>query len=185
MRLWTCARAWVLAQITAAAEKSQSIVHRPRKRGRKAEKCAQDTSLNQSIGEDGSEIVDLCYDDYSDYEPQCFEDGAALANAVEKLAPRARAIFEARWLSDEPTPLSQLATQFQISAERCRQIGDASFKTVSDLIAKFKPRPGSSPGLRAYVFDAFSGRGQKLSQSTFRNPNFRDRSPASNRERLR
>jgi RNA polymerase sigma-32 factor len=46
----------------------------------------------------------------------------ALAGALEVLTPRERGILEARWLSEQPLRLEQLATQYGVSRERVRQI---------------------------------------------------------------
>jgi RNA polymerase sigma-32 factor len=46
-----------------------------------------------------------------------------LSNALAGLDPRSRRIIEARWLREkDPATLHDLAAEFQVSAERIRQI---------------------------------------------------------------
>ena len=55
---------------------------------------------------------------------------AALAAALDVLNPRERAILEARWLSEEPAKLEQLAARYGVSRERIRQIELRAFEKV-------------------------------------------------------
>jgi RNA polymerase sigma-32 factor len=181
-RLWTYAKHWVRAEIGAATEKSRSIVVRPRQVNR-SEKGAADLSLNAPVGVDGAEYVDLLFDGYSEHEARHFNNDS-LASALELLKPRERAIFAARRLSDEPEKLSALAIQFQISSERVRQIEDAALAIVSARMTEAENGP-SPQFARQMASETFSGRGHKLCYSRHRWPEFRDQSPASNRERLR
>ena len=48
--------------------------------------------------------------------------GAGLQTALEELDGRSRRIVEARWLTEEPATLHDLAAEFGVSAERIRQI---------------------------------------------------------------
>jgi len=48
--------------------------------------------------------------------------GAGLQSALAELDERSRRIVEARWLSDEPATLHDLAAEFGVSAERIRQV---------------------------------------------------------------
>src|SRR5215211_3221866 len=54
----------------------------------------------------------------------------ALHNAVAKLNPRERRIFTARWLTDEPKTLEELAAEHGVSRERVRQIEHRAFQKV-------------------------------------------------------
>jgi RNA polymerase sigma-32 factor len=54
----------------------------------------------------------------------------ALSCAIEVLTGRERRIFEARHLADEPTPLEDLAVEFNVSRERVRQIEARAFEKV-------------------------------------------------------
>ncbi len=55
---------------------------------------------------------------------------AILAAAVDKLSPRERHIFTARYLLDDPPKLETLAAEYGISRERVRQIEVRSFEKV-------------------------------------------------------
>jgi RNA polymerase sigma-32 factor len=55
---------------------------------------------------------------------------AALAAALDALNPRERGILEARWLSEEPAKLEQLAARYGVSRERIRQIEVRAFEKV-------------------------------------------------------
>lgn len=182
LRLWTYAKEWVRAEISTATEKNQSIVVRPRRRGKKAEKAPGDFSLNAPAQEGGAEYVDDLFDDYPDHDPRHFNE-RALSNALESLKPRERAIFRARRLLDKPETLSALATQFQISSERVRQIEVRASAVVSAKMKDAEDRSGQFA--KELTSKSFQGRGHKLSYSYGRWPVFRDRTPASNRERLR
>jgi len=182
-KLWTYAKHWVRAEISAATEKSRSIVARPRQRG-EAKKHLPDFSLNIPVpGGDGAEYVDFLLDDYLDHEPYHFNN-EELTAALELLTPRQRAIFTARRLSDEPEKRSTLAIQFQISSERVRQIESDALAIVSARMKGVESRP-SPQFARQMTATVFSGRGHKVSYSWHQWPDFRDRSPESNRERLR
>jgi RNA polymerase sigma-32 factor len=182
-RLWTYAKHWVRAEIADAAKEGRSIVHRPRQRGVKTKRSLTDYSLNTPIQEGGSDHIDFLVDDYSDYEARHFSN-KALNDALELLKPRERAIFVARRLSDEPETLSTLAAQFEISSERVRQIENGAFAIVSARMEQAETTP-SPLVARQVTAEAFRGRGLKLSYSCYRWPDFKDRSPESNRERLR
>ena len=54
----------------------------------------------------------------------------ALNNAISKLNPRERRIFTARWLTDEPATLEELAAEYGVSRERVRQIEQRAFQKV-------------------------------------------------------
>jgi RNA polymerase sigma-32 factor len=55
---------------------------------------------------------------------------AALTAALEVLNPRERGILEARWLSEEPAKLEQLAARYGVSRERIRQIELRAFEKL-------------------------------------------------------
>lgn len=183
-KLWTYAKHWVRAEIGAASEKSQSIVVRPRApRGEKAKRGPGDLSLNMPVAEGGADYVDLLFDDYPDHEPRHFNN-QALTDALGLLTPRSREIFTARRLSDEPETLSTLAVRFQVSSERVRQIENDALAVVSARMKETEARP-SRQFARELTAETFRGRGHKLSYSYCRWSVVRDRTPASNRERLR
>jgi RNA polymerase sigma-32 factor len=174
LRLWTYAKDWVRAEIGAATEKNQSIVIRPRKRG-KQERIVSDLALNAPVAGDGADYIDLLFDECPDHEP-CHFSNQALSDALESLKPRERTIFTARRLSDEPVTLSTLAIQFQISSERVRQIEIDAAAVVSARVKEAECRPNPEFA-RQLTAQTFSGRGHKLSYSRYRWANFKDRSP--------
>ena len=63
----------------------------------------------------------------------------ALAAAIEKLSPRERHIFTARYLTEDPPNLETLASEYGISRERVRQIEQRSYEKVQATML------GSSP----------------------------------------
>lgn len=55
---------------------------------------------------------------------------AGLAASLETLDDRSRTILQRRWLSDEKSTLHELASEFEVSAERIRQIEKAAMKKL-------------------------------------------------------
>ena len=53
-------------------------------------------------------------------------DGAAL----ERLDPRSRDIVQRRWLNDDKPTLHELAAEYQVSAERIRQLETNAMKKL-------------------------------------------------------
>jgi RNA polymerase sigma-32 factor len=69
-------------------------------------------------------------DDYADYQQQKLE------NALSTLDDRSRDIIMQRWLDDEnKATLHTLADQYQVSAERIRQIENNAMKKLKTLMA--------------------------------------------------
>lgn len=92
-------------------------------------------------GEDAYAPIDYLTD--SHYEPtQVIEaqeyarlQDEGLRNALEGLDPRSRRIIEARWLAgDESATLHDLAAEFQVSAERIRQIEVKALQKMRGLL---------------------------------------------------
>jgi RNA polymerase sigma-32 factor len=54
----------------------------------------------------------------------------ALNSAIADLNPRERRIFKARWLTDDPATLEDLAAEYGVSRERIRQIEQRAFQKV-------------------------------------------------------
>ncbi|MCW3717651.1 RNA polymerase factor sigma-32, partial [Burkholderia cenocepacia] len=54
--------------------------------------------------------------------------------AIQKLSPRERHIFTARYLSEDPPKLEALASEYGISRERVRQIEQRSFEKVQSAM---------------------------------------------------
>lgn len=68
--------------------------------------------------------------DYTDYQNQ------RLANALATLDERSRDIVSQRWLNDDgKVTLHTLADQYQVSAERIRQIESNAMKKLKDIMA--------------------------------------------------
>jgi RNA polymerase sigma-32 factor len=66
-----------------------------------------------------------------------FHDDATsrMAEAIETLDDRSRAIVESRWLADEKKTLHDLAAEYGVSAERIRQIESAAIKKLRGEMA--------------------------------------------------
>jgi len=54
--------------------------------------------------------------------------------AMESLDERSRDILAQRWLSDEKSTLHELAAQYQVSAERIRQLEKNAMKKLKEAI---------------------------------------------------
>jgi RNA polymerase sigma-32 factor len=61
----------------------------------------------------------------------------ALNDAIAKLNPRERRIFTARWLTDEPATLEELAAEYGVSRERVRQIEQRAFQKVRGAMQSY------------------------------------------------
>ena len=55
--------------------------------------------------------------------------------ALESLDERSRDILNQRWLSDDKTTLQELAAQYQVSAERVRQLEKNAMKKLKNSMA--------------------------------------------------
>jgi RNA polymerase sigma-32 factor len=72
---------------------------------------------------------------------------ATLTAALAVLNPRERGILEARWLSEEPAKLEQLAARYGVSRERIRQIELRAFEKVrASVTARMASDPTGSKG---------------------------------------
>lgn len=58
-----------------------------------------------------------------------------LHDAMDGLDERSRVIIESRWMADKKVTLQELATRFDISAERVRQIEQQAMRSLRDNIA--------------------------------------------------
>ncbi|WP_371420799.1 RNA polymerase sigma factor RpoH [Tardiphaga sp.] len=90
-----------------------------------------DMSLNATArenDEEGAEWLERLADPASNFEEEVAERSElnwkrqVLAQALAQLNVRERRIIEARWLSDTPLTLDELAAEFKISRERVRQV---------------------------------------------------------------
>ena len=68
-------------------------------------------------------------------------EGEGLQMALSRLDERSRRIVEARWLSDDPATLHDLAAEFGVSAERIRQI---ETKAMQKMRASLMPLMASA-----------------------------------------
>ncbi|MGC1467301.1 MAG: RNA polymerase sigma factor RpoH [Pseudolabrys sp.] len=101
-----------------------------------------DSSLNAPIREDGDsgEWQDWLMDDSPSQERLLAEHEEsdnrhqALTDALSVLNERERRIFEARRLADDPVTLEDLASEFDVSRERVRQIEVRAFEKVQKAV---------------------------------------------------
>ncbi len=109
-------------------------------------------SMNRRLGGDSSLNAPLKADDATgEWQDWLTDDGPTqeemladseelehrrnyLANALEILNDRERAIFEARRLKESPKTLEQLSQVFGVSRERIRQIEVRAFEKVQDAV---------------------------------------------------
>jgi RNA polymerase sigma-32 factor len=103
-----------------------------------------DKSLNSSLRNDTiGELQDHFVDQSPSPEAIVVEQDttnrrlAALTAAIGSLSGRERRIFEARYLSDEPPTLDELADEFRLSPERIRQIEVRAFEKVRRTATTF------------------------------------------------
>jgi len=101
-----------------------------------------DASLNTPIREEGDagEWQDWLVDDHASQESTLADTEEldnrkkALSDALAVLNDRERRIFEARRLAEEPITLEDLASEFQVSRERVRQIEVRAFEKVQKAV---------------------------------------------------
>jgi RNA polymerase sigma-32 factor len=71
-----------------------------------------------------------------------------LRSAIATLNPRQRRIFTARWLTDEPPTLEELAAEHGVSRERVRQIEQRAFQKVQAAMQSYgRGAGGKQPDL--------------------------------------
>jgi RNA polymerase sigma-32 factor len=106
-----------------------------------------DASLNAPVrAESEGEWQDWLVDDVSDQESVLAESEEAklrmelLMEAMEKLTPRERRVFEARRLQEEPATLEELSQEFSVSRERIRQIEVRAFEKVQKAVKNASQR---------------------------------------------
>jgi RNA polymerase sigma-32 factor len=101
-----------------------------------------DASLNAPIREEGDagEWQDWLVDETPSQERILVESEeldnrrSALTDALNVLNDRERRIFEARRLADDPITLEELASEFNVSRERVRQIEVRAFEKVQKAV---------------------------------------------------
>jgi len=115
-----------------------------------------DASLNAPVrAESEGEWQDWLVDQTDDQESALVESEEAklrmelLSEAMEKLTPRERRVFEARRLQEEPATLEELSQEFGVSRERIRQIEVRAFEKVQKAVKNASQRvlaPKALPG---------------------------------------
>lgn len=120
-----------------------------------------DASLNAPIRDDGEsgEWQDWLVDDAPNQERTLAESEEsdnrhkALVSALDVLNERERRIFEARRLADDPITLEELATEFNVSRERVRQIEVRAFEKVQKAVKgrmAAMEKPAEAPAVTAH-----------------------------------
>jgi RNA polymerase sigma-32 factor len=103
-----------------------------------------DASLNTAVHDEGQagEWQDTLVDEAPSPEAilvtqdETEQRREALLRAIAVLDPRERRIFEARYLTEEPRTLEELAEEFNVSRERVRQIEVRAFEKVQTTAKK-------------------------------------------------
>ncbi|MFM9975726.1 MAG: RNA polymerase sigma factor RpoH [Beijerinckiaceae bacterium] len=103
-----------------------------------------DASLNAPLREDGDsgDWQDFLVDNAAGADVMVAESeekdnrSLALSRAMATLNPRERRIIEARRLSDDPITLEELASEFNVSRERVRQIEVRAFEKLQEGVVK-------------------------------------------------
>ncbi len=107
-----------------------------------------DVSLDATIEDeegDSSTLLNYLPDDIDNPEQRTMIDDRkerlhlALARGIGLLDERSRDIIKQRWLLPQKTSLQELATKYDISAERVRQIEKKAFGQVRQQLADFNP----------------------------------------------
>jgi RNA polymerase sigma-32 factor len=106
---------------------------------------AQDAPFDGSTAEDTDEdslapatyLSDLSADPAGQLEQLDQEDhyGQRLQQAMEALDPRSKEIISRRWLQENKSTLHELAAEYQISAERIRQVENSAIKKLRSMLA--------------------------------------------------
>ena len=141
-----------------------------------------DVSLNTLIHEDEvGEMQERLVDLGSSPEVHAEQEEAkrrrqALAGALEAFNPRDREIFEARWLSEPPLRLEQLAVRYGVSRERVRQIEIRAFEKVRAAVTAGMAKnavaeSASQAGVQRQI-PGGSSHGRKARAGAIEQPNF-------------
>ncbi|CAL7963757.1 RNA polymerase sigma factor RpoH [Alphaproteobacteria bacterium] len=103
------------------------------------------TSLNNCVsnaGDSKMELIDFVEDDNSNHETMLIaqEDNRRnkimLYNAINKLSTREKDILQKRRLAAKPVTLDTLATHYNISRERIRQIEERTIQKLKQLVCE-------------------------------------------------
>jgi RNA polymerase sigma-32 factor len=104
--------------------------------------AAQDIAFDLSDDDDHAYQAPICFLEDHDADPAAqleasnWEDDAnkRLADAMAGLDERSRDILRQRWLNDSKATLHTLADQYQVSAERIRQLEKNAMKKLKAVI---------------------------------------------------
>lgn len=105
--------------------------------------AGQDIGLEPASDDDEDNFAPIAYLSDPDNEPSRIAEtdqneqlqAEGLSQAIESLDPRSRRIIEARWLREKDTAtLHELAAEFNVSAERIRQIEVKAMQKMRGLI---------------------------------------------------
>jgi RNA polymerase sigma-32 factor len=100
----------------------------------------QDKYLNEPLGEDGGELIDMIPESRANQEVMIANIQEKqtrlnlLNNAISQLNEREQYIIHARKLSDNPSTLEDLSKHFSVSKERVRQIEEKALEKLSSII---------------------------------------------------
>ena len=103
-----------------------------------------DQSLDEAMGddEDGDPRVAMLPDRGVDTEQEVADTeyrqltSGALSEALAGLDERSQAIVQRRWLTEEPATLQQIADEYEVSAERVRQLERKALKRLHGSMAE-------------------------------------------------
>jgi len=109
------------------------------------------------------------------------ENKGLISEAMDVLTAREKEIFTSRRLTEDPGPLWRLAREYGISGERTRQIEMVALAKVEARAIALRPEKSEnrSEGFARGI--TLAEHHSALSQSRFRQPNFRDRKPGGER----
>jgi len=93
-----------------------------------ADEDARPSPVAYLVDHHASPAEALEQDDSSEHQLDALRDGLA------RLDPRSRDIVTRRWLIDDTATLQELADEYQVSAERIRQIEANAFKKIKGLL---------------------------------------------------
>ncbi|MDP0362963.1 RNA polymerase sigma factor RpoH [Glaesserella parasuis] len=103
----------------------------------------QDIGFDTSVGDDDDDnyVPSMYLEDESsnfvdklEYEEYSGRATAQLAYALAQLDERSQNIIKTRWLDENKATLHELAAQYNISAERVRQLENQALKKIKDVI---------------------------------------------------
>jgi RNA polymerase sigma-32 factor len=140
-RFATCAQYWIKAALNQYVDRNRNIV-----KPRSGDKPLTDDSLNVTVDggdEDADTFQDRLIDDRPDPQASLLEADFrehAVRVAKSALKDRDYQIFDARYLTDEPSTREELSSKLGISRERIRQIETRALERVQRAAKSFTAR---------------------------------------------